>query len=228
MAKGLLVLETAWNEPREILRPSQSVLPFLQGLAGALDDRVVCRAFNAAEDLTLLLRAFVQNPGRLRYCYVAAHGSRGRIYGAQQGINLETILRACRGSRGKGYIFGSCGFVNEATAARFLRETGARFIAGYSGGDVPWMETTIIDLLFLTYLIGGKVRRQEKDGRVEIVKNRKGDILLTRSPDPLTLGRWVYEDLPLARLMGFNVYSLSRAGRRTARLISSLAGTAAS
>ncbi len=200
--KGLLVLETPWDHG---LRSDLSVGPFLMGLRDALHLEVVTQRFNGKDDLVHYLGEFVREPG-LSHCYIGAHGTAGRIQALLGDVNAATIGNACRGSRDKGFIISACSFGNEATARRFLQTTRAHFVAGYAH-DVPWMESMLVDLMFMTYLFGGRCRRVNGESRSELLRDRRGDFCYSGTADPVKAARWVVEDLPLATMLRFSVHS---------------------
>jgi hypothetical protein len=199
---GLVVLESPWENS---LDSPLSVGPFLIGLRNALHIKVATQQFNGAHDLRFFLREFSRRSSSFSHCYIACHGTRGRLQPLLADVNSTTIAHASRGSRGRGFIIGACAFGNTRTARNFLRQSGANFVAGY-GGDVPWMESMIVDLLFLSYLFAGRCRASLNGKREQLLIRGDGDFALMRSQNPLKVARWVYEDLPLARKLGFVVH----------------------
>jgi hypothetical protein len=199
----LFVLESPWEQD---VRSALSVGPFLAGLKEALEVDVVSQRFNGREDLVFYLKEFSKRSSEFTYCYIACHGTPGRLEPLlETRINIGTISDACQGSRGRGFIMGACSFGNHRTATKFLTRTGATFVAGYSG-DVPWMESMLVDLMFLTYLLRG--RRKRKHGAVSksFVVDRYDEYAPERTKNPLKVAKWVYEDLPLARMLRFVVH----------------------
>jgi hypothetical protein len=199
----LFVLETPWDRD---IRSALSVGPFLAGLKEALEIDVVPQRFNGKDDLVFYLNEFSGRNSEFSHCYVACHGTSGRLQPLlEQQINAATIADACRGSRGRGFIIGGCSFGNYRTAATFLERTGASFVAGYSA-DVPWMESMLVDLMFLTYLLGGRCRRRRTGSSLECFVADRDGYKLQRTGNPLKAAKWVYEDLPLARKLSFVVH----------------------
>jgi hypothetical protein len=159
-----------------------------------------------------------------RYLYVGSHGLKKQIIAPDHGINSQTIINQCKGSKGKGYFFSACDFVNPKTARDFLVKTKAIFIAGYSK-NVPWLESILVDLFFLSYLLQGRVKRQlipkGGSGTKRTSLTEGGDSFVYQaSENPMKVAQWVYEDLPLAALLGFDAYSLQRSQGKMPRLIS--------
>ncbi len=188
MANGhsLLILESTWDEKGQYLRPEISVHPFFQGVTAAMAIPMVYRQFNAKEDLRLLLQDFIRDR-HFGYCYVAAHGGDSKIYGiGREEIKLSAIMTACANAEGKGFIFGACRFVTPELARRFLWETRARFLAGYSH-DVDWIQSMLVDISFLTFLFRGS------------------------GHDAFRAASRLYANHGLARKIGFTVYKRDRA-----------------
>lgn len=209
MARGLLVLETPWDNE---LKSALSVGPFLQGLGTSLEFPVICQRFNGKRDLVHYLHEF-RRSGSYSYCYVASHGTAGRLETLLENVNGATIAEACRGGRGRGFIIGACAFGNRATATAFLKKTRASFVAGYAR-DVPWEESMLTDLTFLTYLIGKRCRRRSENGCLNLLTTRGGEFKFEGSQDAIKVARWVYEDFPLSRALGFMVHRrVKRNGR---------------
>ena len=124
---SLLVLETPWEDELESLL---SVAPFLIGLKEALGVRVALQRFNGRRDLGYFLRWFSERNSGFSHCYIASHGTRGRLQALIEDVNSTTIAKSCRGSRGRGFIVDACSFGNARTAVNFLKESGAHFVAG--------------------------------------------------------------------------------------------------
>src|SRR6266566_529251 len=170
MARGLLVLETPWDNE---LTSALSVGPFLQGLGAALEFPVICQRFNGKRDLVHYLQEFRRDRGYF-YCYIASHGTAGRLETLLDNVNSATIAEACRGGLGRGFIIGACSFGNHATATAFLTKTRAAFVAGYTR-DVPWQEAMLSDLTFLTYLIGKRCRRRIENECLDLLTTKGGE-----------------------------------------------------
>lgn len=184
--RSLLILESTWDEKGHYLRPEISVRPFFRGITEAMDVSMVYRQFNAKEDLRMLLQDFVRNR-RFGYCYIAAHGGDSKIYGiGREEIKLPTIMTACANAEGKGFMFGACRFVTPEIARRFLWETRAQFLAGYSR-DVDWIQSMLVDISFFTVLFRGS------------------------GYDAFRAADRLYADHRLARKIGFTVYKRNRA-----------------
>ncbi len=210
MARGLLVLETPWDDD---LNSTVSVGPFLQGLGATLGVKVVRQQFNGRADLVHYLREFKRQRREYAWCYIGSHGTQGRLDTVLGLVNARTIAEACIGSSEQGFVIGACSFGNRATAQSFLDRTKAAFIAGYTN-DVPWEESMLADLTFLTYLIGRRCRRSRQGKEIELVRSRGGAFRYQGSRDPVRVAEWVYEDLPIARALGFVVHRRVKRGGR--------------
>jgi hypothetical protein len=213
----LAVLEVNWEEQilrREIAR---SVRPFFHGLEGELDVDFPEGEFNSKDDLVTGLQEFRRS--RAKYLFVGSHGVRKMLFDTSHGITASTIIGACKNSRGKGFFFSACDFGNRNTAREFLVETKADFLAGYSR-SVPWLESMLVDLFFLTYLLQGRVkRRRGAQGDVPSLVEDGSGFISEKSENPLKVARWVYEDVPLALPLGFDVYALKGGQGKKPRLI---------
>lgn len=127
------------------------------------------------------------------------------------------------GRRGEGHRYGC-----NADCLLEGAKTKAEFIAGYSRA-VPWLESTLVDVVFLSYFLQGRIKRQTTSRRgaglkgVSFREDRTG-FIYEMSENPLKVARWVYEDVPLTLPLGFDVYVLHRFQGRSPRLISASAG----
>lgn len=97
-----------------------------------------------------------------RYLYIAAHGDEkglsflnaDRLTRAEL-RNLLRDIKDTDGSKLRGLCLGSCLFGTDALADFLFREdVGVRWIAGYAT-QVPWVESSALDLLFFNELIDG-------------------------------------------------------------------------
>ncbi len=109
MKKSLLVLEGAWTDD---LVDVKSVRPFLDGWCGVYGVQLIYRTYQGKDDLTHWVRRFIEHPS-LQVCYVAGHGSRGRLEGRDRGINLNSLSQSTKkkgpiGSNNKGILLGAC------------------------------------------------------------------------------------------------------------------------
>jgi hypothetical protein len=77
-------------------------------------------------------------------------------------------------------------------------------VAGYSA-EVPWIEAMFVDLLFLAYLFRGRARTAPH-GRSQRFAFPNGYEAVSQTTNPLKIARWVYEDFPRAKALGFVVH----------------------
>ena len=199
MKPKLLILENPWATD---LAENATVKPFLVGWAQATGLATSYRRYHDAEDLGLWLKAFVLHSS-LKVCYIAGHGSRGRLVGLTKGINLKGVAAATKkrgssGSKGKGILLGACEVGTKLDV--FLANCGSRidWVAGYSH-EVPWIESTLCDLLFIEYMVRGRTLR---DGGG--FKYRRGNLASRRASSATQAAVWVKQDYPLATLCGFD------------------------
>jgi len=210
----VLVLESVWGDE---LSDTTSVRPFLEGWARALELRVAFRTFHDARDLGVWLAELFARQSYPSVCYIAGHGQGGRLSGVVgEDINLMGVLRKAdpprrrrvpppQASR-KGILLGACETGSPQRRRRLLDATGAQlsWIAGYER-EVPWLEATLCDLLFLTYLFEGRVKQDESSvNKGPVFVCDKDDDFMTRgSRSAQTLATWVREDFPVAKAAGF-------------------------
>jgi hypothetical protein len=101
MARGLLVLETPWDDD---LSSAISVGPFLQGLGAALHVKVACQQFNGKADLVHYLGRFKRQRHEYAWCYIGSHRMRGRLDTVLELVNAKTVGEACTGSSDQGFV----------------------------------------------------------------------------------------------------------------------------
>jgi hypothetical protein len=195
----LLILENPWTGD---LSDNTTVRPFLDGWAQLTRLPTSYRRYHDAEDLSLWLGAFVQD-AFLKICYIAGHGSQGRLAGLTKGINLKGVAAATKrrgpgGPKGKGILLGACEVGTRLDD--FLRNCGGRidWVAGYAH-EVPWLEATLCDLLFIEYMMRGRTLRDEKG-----FKSGKGRLSSRHPSSAVQAAEWVKQDYRLAAICGFD------------------------
>jgi hypothetical protein len=102
------------------------------------------------------------------------------------------------GARGKGILLGACEVGTRLD--RFLESCGSRidWVAGYAR-EVPWLEATLCDLLFIEYMMRGRALRDERGFKY------KGTELRSRRPSRAAqAAEWVKQDYRLATTCGFD------------------------
>jgi len=191
----ILVLESVWSSD---ISDNTSVKPFFEGWATQLGVRISFRSYYDANDLKSWLSVFASSRTNPYVCYVAGHGNKNRLHGATgASINLsKTISDVFPIKSGpkakvghKGILLGACEVGTAAALENIIKKTDSplKWIAGY-GKSVPWMESTLADILFLTYLI---------EGRLTPASRKTSKPIVQKSKSPIKILEWVAEDYPL-------------------------------
>ena len=161
--RKLVCLETYWGDHQTRVFHTPSVLPLFEGL-GRLLDPPLAIAHRHVGTLSQLATYTRRGEGMLwrdpeafdaPVYYLSFHGSPGRIHTALTRLGPGVLCKAFAGW-GEVYdnlvYFGACsvfaGKRGERFAARFLKESRCRAVLGYAS-DVDWMESMVVDLLFL-------------------------------------------------------------------------------
>jgi hypothetical protein len=194
----LLVLESPWSND---FADETSVRLFMRGWADLRNIEIGYRMYHNRNDLTHWLGLFIAHP-TLRICYIAGHGQGSRLTGLTKDINPSSISKATKrrgmvGNYQKGILLGSCEVGSDL--GKLLNDCGKRisWVAGYDR-EIPWMEATICDLLFIDYILFGRIK--VKDGNFS---KRRGEFLFSRPKSAAVAGRWVRRDCKLAVRCGF-------------------------
>ncbi|WP_329734741.1 hypothetical protein, partial [Archangium sp.] len=152
------MLENIWSDD---LADSTSVRPFLEGWAASLDVRVGFRSYHGRDDLVHWLSEFWSAKSNPWICYIAGHTSGNRLSGLTSNINLTQAFSSAIprkpgpqldvGPNPKGVLLGTCVVGGRAKRLELLESTAnsLQWVAGYEK-VVPWMESTLCELLFLT------------------------------------------------------------------------------
>ena len=145
----------------------------------------------------------------LRFVYVGAHGDHSGIYGSLDGHEgkvsrtklRNALVRLAEQDAGKvdGLFVGSCGFLTAANARHLLctAEVPITWVAGYSE-DVDWIDSTIVDLYFMSQLLEGEGTALQRVNRAATA---------------------VGLNMRLAESLGFQVYKRKRGGEDVVPLI---------
>lgn len=192
----ILVLESPWTSG---LSEGKSVKPFIEGWALIGKATLRYEKFHDMKDLTHFIRLFMAEPG-LNVCYIAGHGSGGRLKGMKGGINLKSLANATKrrgvsGNGGKGILLGACEV--GGSLERLLMNCSPRiaWVAGYDR-RIPWVEATLCDLLFLEYLSAGRIKPDGDKSRKFLRRNGKFVSMTSSSAE--RVARWVRSDFKLA------------------------------
>jgi len=200
-ADGVIVLECPWSDN---LTDAESVRPFIEGWAAVRQFPFSYRMYYDANSLTHWLNVFAEDTS-LGACYIAGHGNGGRLSGLNRDINLVSLGKATgdnvKSPNRKGVLFGSCEVGGKLDSFLSACSNRISWTAGYDR-TVPWMESTICDLLFLEYVLAGRVCR--KDGAFALASN--GGFRCQTASSASIARRWLYEDCGLAALCGFVVH----------------------
>lgn len=197
----LLVLESDWGED---LVDARSTRPFLEGLASALDITIVYRTFHTARDLTHWLRQMFLARAKPRIAYISSHGD-GRFLQASLGnggIDLRRILTAAaKGTRQnhgrRGLMLGACEVGRDLDGILAAARGRLNWVAGYEV-EVPWVESTLIDLAFLSYLLSGR-RVHASHGKCVLRRRLRS----TKTSSSEKAATWVGEDFGVANALRF-------------------------
>ncbi len=157
--RKLICLEAAWDD--NVFR-ALSVKGFLESLAPLLTPplNVAHRYVESAEHLDYYLRQpdgiFWKDPAAVAtpVIYLGFHGSPGSIYSPLEEIDSEELCAAFKGygSHPRLIYFGACSVLAEAQgqafARKLLRVSQVKALIGYTTA-VDWMDSLVVDLLFL-------------------------------------------------------------------------------
>ena len=162
----LVVLESYWN--RRLFNPS-SVRGFLDALA-PLAQPPLAIAHRYVESGRGLAH-YARRPDGVLWTdrrawdtpvfYLAFHGKPGSVVSVLDTIGEPALCRAFAGYGTENHLvyFAACGTLGgargRAFARKFLRASGARAVFGYAK-DVDWLESMLIDLLFLRRFYAAK------------------------------------------------------------------------
>ena len=198
----LLVLESDWGED---LVDARSTRPFLEGLASALDITIVYRTFHTGRDLTHWLRQMFLARSMPRIAYVSSHGEGRFLHASLQevGIDLRRVLAAAaKGTRQKhgrrGLLLGACEIGRDLDGILAAASGRLDWVAGYAV-EVPWVESTLIDLAFLSYLLSGR-RVHARNGKCVL----RRQLRTTKTSLSEKAASWVGEDFGVAQALRFH------------------------
>ncbi len=204
----LVVLENIWDVEWE---EDRSVRPLFEGWSRSMGIDVAYKPFGNSEQLHAWLEMFAATKGSPSVCYIAGHGVGKRLAGfAKNDINLGAqIQNAFPRRRGripkigavqKGVLVGACGSWSESELERVLAVTNMNlgWFAAYHG-DTWWFESTMADLLLLTYLFEGSPKARAVGGVAEYSGGGTGPM------SPMSAASAMIRDFPLAKAMGFNI-----------------------
>jgi hypothetical protein len=190
-----LVLESYWSEN---LRERESVQPFVKGLCDLHGWEFHYRTFDSANDLGLWIRNFnsIRRSDKDKIIYVATHGSKaGKLWTLEKRIPIRALTRALQPARSiVGLHIGSCNLGQPAILKKLARDTSVHWVAAYDQ-EVPWLESTSLDLLFWSWMYAGAPRAKR-----------------SRRLTPEHAAHELYARFNYAREMGFRVVFRDHAG----------------
>jgi len=191
-----LVLESYWSEN---LAERESVHPFVKGLCDLNLWEFHYRTLDSANDAKSWNRNFngIRRSGTEKIVYLASHGSKaGKLATLEQNIPADELVQALKGASSiVGLHLGSCNLGQPKILTDLVERTSLRWVAAYDT-EVPWMESTTIDLLFWSWMYAGAPRP-----------------VRTRRLDPQAAAHELYDRVNYSREMGFRVVVRDPAGR---------------
>jgi hypothetical protein len=153
-----LILESYWSDN---LTQRDSVLPFLKGLCDLYRWESHYRTFDSANDLDLWIKQFnkLRRSGQHKIVYVASHGSAaGVLATVEQKIPFKALIHSLRPAKNiVGLHLGACSLGQPPIMQEILKKTSISWVAAYDR-DVPWLESTMLDLLFWSWIYEGAPR----------------------------------------------------------------------
>ena len=183
-----LVLESYWSEN---LRERESVQPFVKGLCDLYAWEFHYRTFDSANDLALWIKNFnsIRRSGKDKIVYVATHGSKaGKLSTLEQNIPIRALARSLEPAKSiVGLHIGSCNLGQPSILNKLARGTSLQWVAAYDQ-EVPWLESTSLDLLFWSWIYAGAPRARR-----------------SRRLTPEAAAHELYARFNYAREMGFRV-----------------------
>ncbi len=190
---SFLVLESYWSEE---ITQRESVLPFVKGLCDLQSWEFFYRTFDSLNDLGLWLDRFdrIKRSKAEKIVYIATHGSRGgKLWTLEQNIPLVKLGKLlAKAHTLRGLHLGSCNLGQPKHIKALMKDTGLSWVAAYDQ-EVPWLESTTLDLLFWSWIYAGAPRAER-----------------SRYLTPETAAHELYSRFNYARQMGFRVIDRKR------------------
>ena len=195
----VLILECDWVVD---LIDARSIKPLIEGWASAEGITTVYRSYHDGRDLAHWVRQAFRSRNRPRVIYVAGHGC-GRFLQAPfraSGIDFRKVLataarRTPLSHWCRGILLGACEIGRDLAGLLDAADGRLDWVAGYNR-EVPWVESTISDLLFLQYAVVGRTTLAFKSGG----RTSMGSV---RTCSAERAARWLLQDFPLASELGF-------------------------
>ena len=153
-----LVLESYWSED---LTQHESVQPFIKGLCDLNQWEFHYRTFDSSNDLSFWIRSFqkIRRSRKTKLVYIASHGSaKGMLTTLEENIPLSKLGKALREAPSvTGLHLGACSLGKTEILKKLLKDTPLEWVAAYDQ-EVPWLESTALDLLFWSWIYAGAPR----------------------------------------------------------------------
>jgi hypothetical protein len=191
-----LILESYWSSD---FRGRESVQPFIKGLCDYQGWEFHYRTFDSANDLRLWIKNFnaIRRSGKDKIIYLATHGSKGgKLWTLEEHIPVKALASGVRSAKSiVGLHLGSCNLGQPAILNELIRKTSVDWVAAYDQ-EVPWLESTALDLLFWSWIYAGAPRAKR-----------------SRRLTPESAAHELYARFNYAREMGFRVVYRLPGGR---------------
>ena len=203
---SLMVLESSWSD--EITTPHSTVKPFFDGFGATLQRQIAYQNFHDERSLRYWLRQFFTS--NIPILYIAGHGRDGYLRPlGETKVDFGRLVPRCLPNKKvseplkpKGIMLGACSIGGTEYREDILQRTRhpLTWLATYDR-TVPWIETTLFDLLFLSYLLEG--RCVQKNGEFLLTKT---NIMRTNKAKHAEHAYdWLVKDCALAAETGFGV-----------------------
>jgi hypothetical protein len=185
----ILILESDWARN---LRENPSVYPFIKGMCEANEWKFYYRHFDSLNDIEFWVDKFQgmrPKKGSRKIVYLAAHGEKSGIRTIETlipGSKLIPIFRKAPSI--VGMHFASCYLCDSDLPQRLVEKTPLKWVSGYTK-EVDWLESTLIDLLFLHWMYIGVPRKQ-----------RARRLGVEKTPEE------IYRKLEMSEALGFTVF----------------------
>ncbi len=187
-APCFLVLESYWSED---LTQRESVQPFIKGLCDLNQWEFHYRTFDSGNDLLFWIKSFqkIRRSRQSKIVYIASHGSaKGMLTTLEENIPIATLIKALKPATSvTGLHLGACSLGQPAILKKILKSCPLQWVAAYDQ-EVPWLESTALDLLFWSWIYAGAPRPQR-----------------SRRLTPEHAAHELYARFNVAREMGFRV-----------------------
>ena len=185
----ILVLESDWARN---LRENPSVYPFMNGMCEVNEWPLYYRHFDSLNDIEFWVEQFQgmrPKQGSRKIVYLAAHGKKAGIETIETLIPGEKLIPILKKAPSVvGLHFGSCYLCETDLPQKIVKKTHVKWVSGYTK-EVDWIESTLVDLLFLHWMYAGVPRKQ-----------RARRLGVEKTPEE------IYKRFEVAEALGFTVF----------------------